>query len=185
MKQKKILQKISLLDNAPNLLVGCIIQNFPNYIFKKKNFFLAQCAAAYDQYFNKLWNKWNYYIGVLSLWIWISLFDFWCSSVASIFAILYYTTTRKLLEAMLLLFMWSTGMYHKVHSKGTSINDVTHFLWFLTHSSLMSPILLNRLMESCHLLVDPPPLSGWCHLWLAFKDYYCPGDRCLLWVDLW
>ena len=40
-----------------------------------------------------------------------------------------------------------------------SINNVTHFLRFLTPSSPLSPILLNRLMELHHLLEDPPPPS--------------------------
>ena len=42
---------------------------------------------------------------------------------------------------------------------GPSINNVTHFLRFLTPSSPLSPILLNRLMELHHLLEDPPPPS--------------------------
>ena len=36
-----------------------------------------------------------------------------------------------------------------------SINDATHFLRFLIPPS-SSPILLNRLMEECQLLADPP-----------------------------
>ena len=37
-----------------------------------------------------------------------------------------------------------------------SINDVTHFMRFLNPPTSLSPILLNRLMEKHHLLVDPP-----------------------------
>ena len=46
--------------------------------------------------------------------------------------------------------------YNSYIVNGLSINDVTHFLRFLTPPSPLSPILLNRLMELCHLLADPP-----------------------------
>ena len=42
-----------------------------------------------------------------------------------------------------------------------SINDVTHFLRFLTPPSPLSPILLKRLKEQCHLFVDSPLLPKW------------------------
>ena len=42
-------------------------------------------------------------------------------------------------------------------SWGPSINDVFHFLRFLTSPSPLSPILQNSLVEYCHLLADPPP----------------------------
>ena len=35
-----------------------------------------------------------------------------------------------------------------------------HFLRFFTPSSPLPPIILNRHMEQCHLLVDPPPRVG-------------------------
>ena len=39
---------------------------------------------------------------------------------------------------------------------GPSINDVTHFLRFLTPPSRLLPIFLNRPMECCNFLADPP-----------------------------
>ena len=48
------------------------------------------------------------------------------------------------------------GAYLKVCTT-PSINDVNHFLRFSTPPSPLLPILLIRLMEQRHLLVDPPP----------------------------
>ena len=50
--------------------------------------------------------------------------------------------------------------------KGPTINDVTHILryGFLTH------ILLNMLMEYCHLLADPSPTKCMTSVMTSFMD---------------
>ena len=53
----------------------------------------------------------------------------------------------------------------RIDHKGPSINDLTHFLIFLTPPSPLSPVLLNRLMELRHLLADPP-LPNWMTLFV-------------------
>ena len=47
-----------------------------------------------------------------------------------------------------------------------SINDVMNFLRFLTPPSPLSPVLLNRIVEFCQLLADPP-LPKWM---MSFMD---------------
>ena len=44
------------------------------------------------------------------------------------------------------------------YNMGPSINDITCaiFLTFLNSPSPLSPILLNRLMDQCNVLADPP-----------------------------
>ena len=58
-------------------------------------------------------------------------------------------------------------LFHTYVSMEPSINNVTHFLRFLTPPSPLSPILLHRLQ----ILADPcSPLSWWRHLRTAPKE---------------
>ena len=62
-------------------------------------------------------------------------------------------------------FIWKKGenFYPSIKTiRGSSINDVTHFLRFFTSPCPLSPILIYRLME---LLDDPPP-----NLVISFMD---------------